>query len=81
MKLEKARELEALLTELDVLIAVKDILSNYDSKVEVKVSSVHNHNRGTSSSVCLPVEGKVKDEIIASIDLANQKVREKIDNF
>lgn len=81
MQLEKARELEDLLKELDVLVKVKDILSNYDAKVEVKVSSIHNHNRGTSASICLPVEGKVKDEIITSIDLANQKVRKKIDNF
>lgn len=81
MKLEKARELEALLKELDKLSKAIDILSNYDAKVEVKVSSVHNHNSGTSASLYLPVEGKVKEEIIASIDLRNQKVIEKIDNF
>lgn len=81
MKLEKARELEDLLNEFDKLSKAKDILSNYDSTVEFKISSFHNRNTKTPVSICLPLNNEDKDKIVSGIDSALQEVRERIDNF
>ena len=81
MKLEKAIELEAILKEFNKLCRAKDIISNYDSTVEVKISSFHNHNTKTLVSICLPLNNEDKDKVVSGIDSALQEVRERIDNF
>lgn len=81
MKLEKARELEDLLNEFDKLSKAKDIISNYDSTVEFKISSFYNRNTKTPVSICLPLNNEDKDKIVSGIDSALQEVRERIDNF
>lgn len=81
MKIEKAKELRDLLDEFDRLSLATGILSNYDSKVEIKISSVYNRNNTTPISICLPLNSDDRNKIVSGIASALEEVRTKIDDF